>query len=126
MAINTPPTDQVIQWALQDILDHKQQPSPDILAMIEPGSEASNIIASLCSVLDDSNGEGFKHAFMALCKKHPWLGELKSKPVPPRPGSITTKPLPPRPQVTAGVGKGNPRPQLVKKPMASDPDMDML
>jgi len=76
-----------IQWALEDILDRKQRPSQEDLAMLEPGSEAEAIISSLISVLRDSDENGIKHAFVGLSKKHPWLGELKSKPVPPRPGT---------------------------------------
>jgi DNA-binding transcriptional ArsR family regulator len=83
----SPAIDQVIQWVLEDILDHNQQPSADIIAMVEPGSEASNIISSLSSILRDSDEAGLRHAFMGLCKKHPWLGELKTKLVPPRPGT---------------------------------------
>lgn len=86
-AAGTATPDQVMQWALEDILDHKQQLSTDIMAMVEPESEVFNIITSLSRVLRDSDEAGLKHAFMALCKKHLWLAELKSKPVPPRPGT---------------------------------------
>lgn len=84
-----PEVTRVLQWTLEDILTHHKQPSQEDLAIIPPGT-AMEIIQSLAESLQDGNEiaqERTKKAFAALCKTYPWLGLLKNKTVPPRPGT---------------------------------------
>ena len=77
-----------MQFALDDILTHKKEPSQDDLAVIPPG-EMTNIINALSEALKEDlkkGGElGTRKAFTALCKQHSWLSALKNKPIPSRP-----------------------------------------
>lgn len=77
--------EQAMQWALEDLLTHQRLPTQETLAMI-PLGEAIEIIKALGEALQEGGEIGARKSFIALCKVHSWLKDVKNKPIPPRLG----------------------------------------
>jgi AAA domain len=91
-----PAVERAMQWALDDLLTHKRQPSQEDLTVI-PQGELIEIIDALKKALEDGGEVGLKRSFLSLCRdidvkskangnKPNWLVELRNKPVIPRIG----------------------------------------
>jgi hypothetical protein len=97
----SPTVERAIQFALDDLLTHKREPSAEDLMAIPPG-EALNIINAIVEGLRERQEIGARSVFNSLCRdidernklngKHNWLRELRGRPVPSRDGSEQERP----------------------------------
>jgi len=83
---NAPAVEAAMQWALEDLLTNKKQPSQEDLAII-PQGEATNIIHDLSQALQEGGELELVKAFKALSKMHDWLKALRNKSIPSRSGA---------------------------------------
>jgi excisionase family DNA binding protein len=97
----SPAVERAIQFALDDLLTHKREPSQDDLALI-PLGDGRDIIEAIAKGLHEREELGARSVFNSLCRnideqnklngKHNWLRELRARPVPSRNGEEQEKP----------------------------------
>jgi hypothetical protein len=75
-----------VQYILEDVLNNRK-PSQGDLATIALSPRVAGPITDLCNSLGKSNGKSPQSVFASLIVDNPWMNELRSKPIPPRPGT---------------------------------------